>query len=506
MSIDKLANAMVEAGYEVAFGITGSGKSYSLIKALVDRGIKFFPVSNEMAAAVAAGSYSYHNRKKALSISIKGPGFANMVAGIAACYLERFNLLAISEEYDDSTSPSNRHKRFDQQIMLKEITTKRVSMRDKELVEFFHDDEGLPGPKYLSLSELALEKSPQPPTETALGEERFEQILDKIEQSQKPLIIIGSLIYRLGWEELIIGINIPIMTSVQAKGSFNEFTVNSFGIYTGVGLSAVPENELVSTADLIITVGLRNEELLDPSDKARFINIDLHPADYDKYTLACSKRQIKSIIESIKMKSNWSLTLKEKYDKTRTNYIQGHPWLPAKVFQIINSIPDPFSVVLDTGFFCTVGEHVILANSNRRFIGSSNGRNMGLSVPMAFGVSLNHKPVFCCFGDGGIRYHIGEIRSIIETRLPVCFILFTDGQYGSVSSYIGLEHWVPELTKPLGTTWVPVMASLGIPAYLVENETSLSNALDEWNHLTPIYIEAKFNPIEYSTMTTTLRK
>jgi thiamine pyrophosphate-dependent acetolactate synthase large subunit-like protein len=60
-------------------------------------------------------------------------------------------------------------------------------------------------------------------------------------------------------------------------------------------------------------------------------------------------------------------------------------------------------------------------------MGSSNGRNMGLSVPMALGIAIKNEPVVCCFGDGGIRYHIGDIRTIIELNLPVCFVLFSDG-------------------------------------------------------------------------------
>ena len=98
MNIEQLAEKIRFAGYEVIFGIVGSGPSYKLIKALVDQGLTYFPVSSESAAAIAAGSFSFYNRGKAIAISIKGPGFINLLSGVAACFLENFDMLAISEE------------------------------------------------------------------------------------------------------------------------------------------------------------------------------------------------------------------------------------------------------------------------------------------------------------------------------------------------------------------------------------------------------------------------
>src|SRR4030095_4491817 len=92
------------------------------------------------------------------------------------------------------------------------------------------------------------------------------------------------------------------------------------------------------------------------------------------------------------------------------------------------------TLVVDTGAFCTVAEHVWQAATPANFVASANGRYMGTSLPMAIGASLA-KPqteILCITGDGGIRPFWAEIKIAVAERLPICFLLMSDGRSGRI--------------------------------------------------------------------------
>ena len=502
----ELAQIIYDKGYSMAFGITGSGPSYQLIKAIGDLGISYITVSNESAAAVAAGTYAYRFNKKALAISIKGPGFVNLLSGVAACFLEGFNVLVISEEYGEASNIKARHKRLDQQIMLSEVAIKKSSLVSKNLNRFMEDCPYRYGPKYFSLSDKIFPECHDFPLPNEMNHSHFFELIERIRIAEKPLLILGSLCYRMEWLSHLEDIKVPILTTVQAKGAIDERSSNAFGVYTGVGMSQVPENELIHSSDLVVTLGLRNDEILGIQDKHAFLNLDLFVPPYDEETQVCSIEQLLSVVEELKLKLNWAQGLKDKYELKLREIVESPTWLPAKIFSEINNVEIPSTIVLDTGFFCTIGEHIFLAGPKKRFIGSSNGRNMGLSVPMALGIAISHEPTFCCFGDGGIRYHLGDVRTIAEKKLPVFFILFSDGQYGSVSAYIGTAVWEPHLTKPEGTSWSKIFEAMGIQCKVAKSMDELGSVILDWDGKTPYFLEAVFNKDQYSTMTTNIRK
>ncbi len=86
--ITRLADCLTNAGVRYAFGVSGSGPTYQLIAALKQRGVRYVPVSHEAVGPVAAGAYGFLTGSPAVALSIKGPGFANMLGGMSAAYFE----------------------------------------------------------------------------------------------------------------------------------------------------------------------------------------------------------------------------------------------------------------------------------------------------------------------------------------------------------------------------------------------------------------------------------
>lgn len=508
MDLNEFAQKLVKAGYNMAFGITGSGSSYKLIKALTELGVKFTTVSTESAAAIAAGTYSYLYNKKALCIAIKGPGFINLLAGITACKLERFDVLCIAEEYDESAPLMQMHKRINQQNLVKDVTIAQLSLTDDKLAEVELENHPYnPGPKYFSLSKQLPQLSSSNKSLALSDELEYAEKLKRIQTAKKPLLIIGSLINRLQLNSIIGGFSLPILTSVQAKGTIDEYKANSAGVYTGVGNELVPEDELINSSDCVITLGLKNEEILGSASKSSFVNFDIsNKLQPDSNTCYINIDQLDNILNTLSKTENWAINIIEKYKNLLNHHIEKSNWNTGKLFSKINTIKGNFTLVLDTGFFCTIGEHVFLSNTIRTFMGSSNGRNMGLSVPMALGSAINNQKTICCFGDGGIRYHMGDIRTIIELKLPVCFILISDGNYGSVAAYVGDDNWNPAITKPCGINWSEIIGAMKIQATVVDDPLAFEETINNWNQTDPIFIQANFEPNAYKGFTKKIRK
>jgi thiamine pyrophosphate-dependent acetolactate synthase large subunit-like protein len=505
--IEKLARKLVESNYKVVFGISGSGLSYQLISQLLSIGVDYFCMSSESAAAVAAGTYSFHYNEKAACISIKGPGFANLLSGIAACYFEKFNVLCISENFNANSSIESQHKRLNQFQMILPICKGVSSLSDiKNLNHFLKLDEVIDGPLYFDLANTHVSYHKANSSANLPSDNINEKIVDAIKAAKSPVLIVGSLLYRKQLCKLLEQIQVPVFTTVQAKGSLDENQPNACGVYTGVGEELSMEYSLIKESDCVLTIGLKNEEILDSASKQNFINLDVFQGDAERHVTYILQSEIGTYLALLHGKINWAERKIATKNSKLKDYFCNLGWTPASIYTVLNYSNKSFNVVLDTGFFCTVGEHILLSSNRKRFIASSNGRNMGLSVPMAFGISVKGEPVVCCFGDGGVRYHLGEIRTIASLGLPVCFILFTDGIYGSVAAYVDENSTNLKIVEPKGTSWFKVTEAMGIKSFTVKDSISFNEAFNGWDGQSPCFIEASFEQSVYASMTKKLRK
>jgi thiamine pyrophosphate-dependent acetolactate synthase large subunit-like protein len=74
-----------------------------------------------------------------------------------------------------------------------------------------------------------------------------------------------------------------------------------------------------------------------------------------------------------------------------------------------------------------------------RYIGST-GASLGWGTGAAVGVALaSEEPVTCVLGDGALRFGVAGLWTAVERRLPVTYVIFDNGGYGS-TRYFAREH------------------------------------------------------------------
>jgi acetolactate synthase-1/2/3 large subunit len=513
-----LAGHLCALGVRTAFGVTGSGSSWKLITALEDLGAEYLPAGHEAAAAIMAGGAWRATGRLSVAVGIKGPGLANMLAGIAFNHFENLPVVSACEAYGRAAPPQRMHKRMNQTAMLSAVCKGSIALAEgaarlSALVDLANDE--VPGPVHVDLCEGPSESVPwQPagagpvatPAETSAA-------LSLVERAQRPILVVGSLALRRGWGRTLDALRIPIFTTAAAKGAVNEAGPSSLGVYTGDGRSATPEAVAFADCDLVVGLGLRNLEVLTPKafgvpllwlDEADPRCAQGFGADILWHTRdSAAYERVLAMLAA----RHWG---EDQVAESRHRLARAAPaaeWLPAACFRVLDSFAAPCSMAVDTGSFCTIAEHYWRASATRRYFGSSNARFMGGSIPTAIGAAAADRatPVFCVCGDGGIRMYFAEIALAVRYRLPICFVLMSDGRFGSVVNVAPGAALSDSAVSTPRTSWLQPVEGLGCQAVAAADAQGFEEAVRSWSADAPLYVECRFAPEPYAAMTGALR-
>ncbi|MDH3217195.1 MAG: thiamine pyrophosphate-dependent enzyme, partial [Candidatus Krumholzibacteria bacterium] len=245
---------------------------------------------------------------------------------------------------------------------------------------------------------------------TSDDEEKLTEALQDINASRRPIVVLGSLAARRGLDSVWNELRVPCFTTAAAKGAVSEKGSFAGGIITGEISQLSPENSVAyQSADLVVGIGLRNTEMINPE----FPQVAL--VMFDELTSACHGgfapsrvircRDIRStsgLVRDVLRGKDWGEQEIAEYWGRVDASIMTSEWLPGPIYRHVQHLlGDDTILVLDTGFFCTIGESVWKAQRPADFQGSSIGRFMGIGIPTAIGSAISSKrKVVCVVGDG----------------------------------------------------------------------------------------------------------
>jgi thiamine pyrophosphate-dependent acetolactate synthase large subunit-like protein len=332
-----------------------------------------------------------------------------------------------------------------------------------------------------------------------------------LRKAKRPVVIAGALASRAGLGAVLAKLNCPVFSTAAVKGIVDERAANAAGPWTGVGLALTPEQVLLQQADLVIGIGLTARESLRAAPfKTPYLAIDAVDTPGTDAFAPDARLGLGDAATALDLVADkeWGRDeLRATLERLQARMEEG--FLPGAVFRVIDHhFQRRLRMVMDTGYFCTIGEHAWRAASADLCLLSGQGRYMGTGLPMALGAALHDSslPTVLVTGDGGVAMYLAEAKLAAQHKLPLLIVLMTDNGFGSIRTR-AIKDGLTQ--KPLvmdGKSWVATFDSLGIPGARVENLGAVEQALAAWTPRNgPAFLEIPFEPDAYEAMVAGIR-
>lgn len=518
MDFNAFAQAFARAQGRHAFGVPGGGPSLQLVDTLTRHGAQFITTGHETTAALMAGAASRQSGNPSLAITIKGPGFANLAPGLLANAYEGYAHLSLAEAYPPGKGGARKHKWLEHHRLSGEFVKAYRHFNDAPdfLTQCWQTAQSeFPGPVHIDLA-AGSNSTEETPT-VASNDKELKTALAAIRAAQQPALIVGSLGLRSAWREAVTRLHIPVFTTPAAKGLVSETSAFAAGIYTGDGKALTPEKILLPKADLVIALGVRSGEILNPAlpgsnclviDSLKVKGQPIFPDNqFGSDRLFLSELEMAELLNALG-KSTWADTEIASAFAQLQSTLDRWAWSPARAYQQVQALLPGATHVLDTGNFTVVGEHCLRVGQEREILGTPNGRYLGMGVGYALGASVvaGEKPVVLWIGDGGLRAFFSELGLAVEHGWKMLVLVLQDGYFGSVRGRAVSQGWTSEPLVVPDRHYARVAESMGMFSGQAANVNELATKIREWEKMKgPGLLECRFDADDYNRITELLR-
>ncbi len=522
-----IAAQLKQAGVERIYGLPG-GEMLDLLEASRQVGIDFVLVHHETAAAFMASAEGRLRRSPGVCISTLGPGATNLVTGIAHAHLDRCPVIALTPDLPTTLGPDYTHQRVDLEALFRPITKGKFLLETQSARATVAHAIKLAstepfGPVTLHVPRnIALEPAGDvalPEKVTAIdleGDLSLEAVAERLMQAQRPLIVAGlgtPPAAAAALHKLVDGYGAPAGVTAKVKGMLDAHHPLFSGTYGGMMAESMMM-EVINDCDVILGAGLDPTELdRDWPDKDRVIwmlssanvNQNILPPNTWTGDLGVGLLQLADLLAGHKRDD--SDRAKQIRQRIRRHLEAGIPddrrgMSPLHALDTLASVWPGTNMVC-----CDVGAHKLLigqqwpATTPNRFFLSNGLSSMGYGVAAPIALNLaSGLPVLSVVGDGGLMMLLGEMETAVRMEVHVLYVVFCDSSFGLIESaqrrreypLYGMRFSVPDI-ESIGNAF-------GLPAWQVEDETSILHAVESFENTTgPTLIAITVDPREYDT-------
>jgi acetolactate synthase I/II/III large subunit len=456
-----VASCLKEAGVKRAFGLPG-GEVLAVLEAFRREGIDVVLTHHETQAALMAQTAGHLTGIPGVCFSTFGPGATSMLTGVAAAFLDRAPLIAISGDYAPDRKERLTHQDLDLVAMYRPVAKHAVALHAGNVVEELPRavrlatgelPAGQPGPVYFAAAneEMAREITSQAPRDAAnmmpaAPSGDLSRAVAMLDDSRRPVLFAGlqGVQYAITDElrHLAERLNSPVLVTPQAKGVFPEDHPLYAGTFGGFGQPAL--DALLWDADLIVAVGLDGVDFIPPwtttapvlsvtgtAEPRRTFVPDLEltrvPLRLDGLTAACrGKPQIWVDLEAHRRRL--AAGIHTRWEGGR--FLAGDAELsPQTALAAIRKALPPDGILT-----ADVGSHKLQAAQQwqtlrpKTFLMTNGLSPMGFAIPAAVAAKLEHpdRPVVAFMGDGGLLMFAGELETVARLGLPIAIVVLVD--------------------------------------------------------------------------------
>jgi acetolactate synthase-1/2/3 large subunit len=458
-----LVDQLVVHGTELVFCVPG--ESYlDVLDGLYDAPIRLITCRHEASAANMADAYGKLTGRPGVCLVTRGPGATQAAVGVHTAFQDSTPLLLLVGQVASDQEEREAFQEIDYRRMFGPMT-KWVAQIDRtdripEYVARAYATacSGRPGPVVLALPEdmLARESAAaDAPRFTTVrahpGVDDIEQLRALLEQSERPLAIIGGA----GWTARATGDLTPFLeeNALPAGAAFRRQDAldNDSPSYVGdVGIGVNPAlASRVKEADLLLAIGPRLGEMTTsgytllepPSPKQTLVHVhpgaeELGRVYHAALPVLAGPEEFAAAVRELRVEPRW----REWTAAARADYEawQVHGPLPGEldlgecIAHLRNQLPDA-TVTNGAGNFTVWVHRFWRWHSYGTQLAPTSGA-MGYGVPAAIAAKAVDpaRQVVCFAGDGDFLMSGQELATSMQHDLPVLVVVIDNGMLGTI--------------------------------------------------------------------------
>jgi acetolactate synthase I/II/III large subunit len=549
----KISNVIVKTliAHDVkhVFGVPGD-TTMNLYEAFYDHKeyIKHILTRDERNASYMADAYAKVSGKPGIVEVPSGGGALYAIPGISEANASSIPLICLSSDISMSSEETNALTDTNQEYLFKPITKWNTKIRYSNNLPFLLKKafrlatSGVPGSVQLSIPENILAQDIEFDSEIFNTSEFVDnsyyfknepnsldinKIIDFFSNSERPIIIAGGGVHLSNaYEQLakfVENFGIPVATSINGKGSIQEFSSYSIGVI-GANGGSKESLEICQNADLVMVLGSKLNNVttmgrtafnksavivqIDIGEKVLNSNIPVNlaiMADIDfflsKINLKMSRNK-KLFKNRFKRWHSWIIKkIGEKYLRINDELnSDSENVLPAKLFNVLENISDNNTIfTADAGTPTPyLASHLRLRKAGRNTIIARGHGSLGYAIPAAIGAKIARPEakVISLFGDGSFCMSVGELETAKRLDLPITFINLQNDSYGWIKTlqklYYNKKYFSVDFS-PINTE--KIAKGFGIRSWTLQNNSELEEGIKEAiNQNSPVLLNIIIEP------------
>lgn len=529
-------------GVKHFFMVSGGGAMH--LNDSLGKYISYTANHHEQACSFCAEGYARINQNLAVVNVTTGPGGLNCLNGLFGQWTDSVPVLYISGQVKTSTTmqscPNVELRQLgDQEVdiisVVKPLTKYAKTVTKPNKIKYYIDKaiykatNGRKGPVWLNIPmdiQAAIideeELKEFEPKEEKKHDLHIKEVIKKLNQAKRPLIIAGNGIHLSKSEKMFYKLlkhtATPVLTTFNAMDLLPTKHKNFCGRFGTVGQRA--GNFALQNADLILFLGTRNNirqisyNYENFAKNAYKIIVDIDKAELEKPTVKADLKinaDLNDFLpELVKTfpKINFSDWLKfckniyEKYDFENVEEYKSEE-KTINVYDFIHTLTEEMSekdiMVTANGSACVCTHQVGIVKEGQRIFYNSGDASMGYALPTSIGVYYEAKGrnVICLEGDGSIMMNLQELQTVVHNNLPIKIFVINNNGYSSIrqtqknffnghltGSGVNSGVSVPDFVK--------IGKAFGLKSIKIDNPKSMKRKIKSvLSEKTPVLIEVK---------------
>ena len=472
-----VAESLIKRGVKYVFSLSG-GHITPIYQYLESSDVTIFDTRHEQAAVFMAEAWGKLTRTPGVAMVTAGPGFTNSLTGIASAFFSNTPLVLIAgcvgldhkEKLDLQDMP--------QAPVIRPMVKKALVCHNVDRVPEFMDmafriaTSGRPGPVYLEFPVDVLNASVNPSSVKEIGTTvvshpadpaKAEEMLDMIQQAEKPVVIAGTGVWQSGAEQELIrfieNTGMPAYTSLSGRGTISDTHPLCFegalAIRPGSGFSAYMQTDLVVLLGTRICLYYMFGDIF--NRQAKIIQVDIHPEEIGRNRtvdlpvvsdVGAFLGQCNLIIDEKNLKETLTARFAPWMTALQTAHEQGKamsandwqsdktPIHPLRLAREINEFMDRDNdiVVADGGDTATWMGMTRTIRSPGHYLDYGIYGSLAVGIPYANAAKLLYPEKRVCLitGDGSVGFNFMEFETAIRKEIPIVVVICNDLGWGMI--------------------------------------------------------------------------